>query len=99
MERVRRSRTELHRRGTAAGRGKTQEGGRVWIGSVRPGGPEAGCFGRRLQDGHPGLVDQDGAVVGEEMIERGREQFGEQLARSRSAGREGTGTTTASPPV
>ena len=57
-------------RGTAAGGLPHQEGGRVWNWGVRPGGPEAGT-GRRLQDGHPGLVgwkvavgDEAGACAG-----------------------------------
>ena len=88
MERVR-LRTELHRAGHGGWQGKNiKRAGGCGIGVGVPGGPEAGCSGRRLQGGHPCLAGWRVPVDDEEMIERGREQFGEQLARSRSAGRE-----------
>ncbi|HVG26354.1 MAG TPA: hypothetical protein VM865_02020, partial [Acidobacteriaceae bacterium] len=85
MERVRRSRTELHRAGP---------GGSQSVPIKRAGG--CGIGGCGLEDRRPAPAAgsradtptlQDGGFDGdEERIERGREQFGEQLARSRSAG-------------
>ena len=75
----------------SAGHGGWQAKNIRWRAGVEPGWAtledrRPASHGRRLQGGHPYFVDQGGAVVDEEMIERGREQFGEQLARSRSAG-------------
>ena len=56
------------------------------LGVSVPGGPEAG-FSRPQAPGRtPRPCGSERRVVDEVMIERGREQFGEQLARSRSAG-------------